>query len=142
MLASVRKMLSRQGYEVVPAFGPRQALEIVRTAPPIQLILSDVSMPEMLGTQLVSEVFRLSPQTAGLLMTGDLASPPAVPEGVAVLRKPFSTAELILAVQLTLTQSAELHGRMRQLGERYKRLRSELQTAVEKSIKTMRQVIG
>jgi CheY-like chemotaxis protein len=142
MLASVSKMLSRQGYDVLPASGPRQALEIVRTTPPIQLILSDIAMPEMRGTQLVSEVFRLSPQTAGLLMTGDLASPPDVPEGVAVLRKPFSTAELILAVQLTLMQSAELHGRMRQLAERYKRLRSELQGAVEKSIKTMRQVIG
>src|SRR6516162_1607707 len=142
MLASVSRMLSRQGYDVLPASGPHQALEIIKTPPPVQLILSDIAMPEMRGTQLVSEVFRLSPQTAGLLMTGDLSSPPDVPEGVAVLRKPFSTAELILAVQLTLMQSAELHGRMRQLAERYKRLRSELQTAVEKSIETMRQVIG
>jgi hypothetical protein len=74
-------------------------------------------------------------------MTGGV-KPPDVPEDVGVLRKPFSTAELILAVHSTLTQSAELHGRMRQLGERYKRLRSELQAAVEKSIETMRQVIG
>jgi CheY-like chemotaxis protein len=142
MLASVSKMLGRYGYQVLTASGPLEALEIVRTTPPIQLILSDVAMPEMRGTQLVSEVFRLSPQTAGLLITGDPAGPRDVPEGVAVLRKPFSTAELILAVQLTLMQSAKSHGRMRQLAERYKRLRSELQAAVEKSIKTMRRVIG
>jgi DNA-binding NtrC family response regulator len=141
MLASVSRMLSRQGYEVLSASGPRRALEIVKTRPPVQLVLSDVAMPEMRGTQLIAEVFRLSPQTAGLLMTGEVQQPD-VPEGVSVLRKPFSTAELILAVQLTLTQSAELHSRMRQLAELYKRLRSELQTAVEKSIKTMRQVIG
>jgi DNA-binding NtrC family response regulator len=133
-------MLSRYGYQVLTASGPRQALEIIRTPPPVQLILSDVAMPEMRGTQLVSEVFRLSPQTAGLLMTGDLTSPPDVPEGVAVLRKPFSTAELILAVQLTLTQSAQLHSRMRKLAERYKRLRSELNEAVQKSLETLRQL--
>ena len=46
MLASVSRMLSRQGYEVLPASGPRQALEIVRTPPPIQLVVSDVEMPE------------------------------------------------------------------------------------------------
>jgi DNA-binding NtrC family response regulator len=139
MLASVSKMLSRQGYEVLPASGPRQALEIVRTPPPVQLILSDVAMPEMRGTQLVSEVFRLSPQTTGLLMTGDFASPPDVPEGVAVIRKPFSTAELILAVSSTLAQTAELHGRMRELAKRNQRLRSELQEAVQESFESLRQ---
>ena len=91
MLASVSQMLSRQGYEVLSASGPRQALEIVRTPPPFQLVLSDVAMPEMQGDQLIAEVFRLSPQTVGLLMTGDFTGPPDVPEGVAVLRKPFST---------------------------------------------------
>src|SRR5215469_14532837 len=132
MLVSVSRMLSRQGYEVLQASGPRQALEIARTPPPVQLVLSDVEMPEMRGTQLVSEVFQLSPQTAGLLMTGGV-EPPDVPEGVAVLRKPFSTAGLILAVQSTLTQSAELYGRMQQLAERHRQLRSELNEAVQKS---------
>jgi hypothetical protein len=75
-------------------------------------------MPEMPGTQLVVEVLRLSPQTAGLLMTGDVVNPPDVPEGVAVIKKPFSTVELILAVHSTLAQTAELHGRMRDLAER------------------------
>jgi hypothetical protein len=70
----------------------------------------------------MSEVLQRSPQTAGLLMTGGV-EPPDVPEGVAVLRNPFSTAELILAVQSTLTQSAELHRRMKQLAERHKQLR-------------------
>ena len=50
MLASVSRMLIRQGYDVLPASWPRQALEIVRTTLPIQLILSDVSMSEMRGT--------------------------------------------------------------------------------------------
>src|SRR5215470_2246140 len=137
MLAYVSRMLSRQGYEVLPASGPRRALEIVGTPPPVQLILSDVEMPEMRGTQLVSEVLRRSPQTAGLLMTGGV-EPTDVPEGVAVLRKPFSTAGLILAVQSTLERSAELAARMRELAER-QRLRSELNEAVQKSLENLRQ---
>ena len=113
-----------------------QALEIVRTPTPVQLVLSDVAMPEMRGTQLVTEVLQLSPQTAGLLMTGDVGSLPDVPEGVTVIRKPFSPAELILAVRSTLVRSAELYRRMRELTERNKQLKSELQGAVEKSIET------
>jgi DNA-binding NtrC family response regulator len=134
MLASVSKMLSRQGYEVLPAFRSRKALEIVRTPPPVQLILSDVAMPEMRGTQLVSEVFRLSPLTAGLLMTGDVASLPDLPQGVDVIRKPFSTQELILAVRSTLAQSAELHAASRELREQNKQIRAELKEEVQKSI--------
>ena len=136
MLASVSKMLSRQGYEVLPASGPCQALAIVRTPPPIHLILSDIAMPEMRGTQLVSEVFRLSPQTAGLLMTGDVASPPDLPQGVDVIRKPFSTQELIFAVQSTLARWAELCAELGELLEQNKQVRCELREAVEKSVVT------
>ena len=65
-------------------------------------------------------------------MTGDFASPPDLPEGVAVIRKLFSTAELILAVHSTLAQTAELHGRVRELAE----LRVELNEAGQKASKT------
>jgi DNA-binding NtrC family response regulator len=137
MLATVSRMLSGQGYEVISSVGPRQALEIIRTLPPIQTVVSDIGMPEMLGTQLMSEVLRLSPQTAGLLMTGDVGSMPDVPEGVAVLRSPFSIAELILAVQSRLTESVEFHRRMGELAKRNERLRSELEE-VQKSIELRR----
>ena len=138
MLASVSRMLSRQGYDVLPPSGPRQAFEIVRTLPAVQLILSDVAMTEMRGTQLVSEVLRLSPPTAGLLMTGDLASLPDVPQGVSVIRKPFSRQELILAVQSTLTRSAELRAESRELREQNRQLRSELKEEVQKTIETLK----
>jgi hypothetical protein len=72
-------------------------------------------------------------------MTGDVASPLDVPEG-AVIRKPFSTAELILAVQSTLTQSAELLAESRELREQNKQLRSELKEAVQKSIETLKRL--
>ena len=97
-------------------------------------------MPEMRGTQLVSEVFRLSPGTAALLMTGDLASLPDVPQGVAVIRKPFSTQELIFAVQSTLARWAELCAVLGELREQNKQVRSELREAVEKSVETRKRL--
>jgi hypothetical protein len=87
---------------------------------------------------LVFEVLRLSPETAGLLMTGGV-KPPDVPEGVALVRKPFSTAALILTVQSRLTRSAELLAESRELRERTKQLRSELDQAVQNSIENLRQ---
>ena len=107
MLAAVSQLLIRRGYHVLSASGPRQALEIVRTQTPIQLVLSDIEMPEMRGTELICEVARLLPQTTGLLMTAGNTNPPDLPEGVAVVKKPFSTEKLILAVQAALALSAE-----------------------------------
>jgi CheY-like chemotaxis protein len=46
LLEGVSKLLDRRGFNVIPAASAHEALEIVRTGPPIDLILSDVVMPE------------------------------------------------------------------------------------------------
>ena len=107
MLNVIRRILTLDGYEVLTADGPRQALEIVRSRSPVHLVLSDVLMPEMQGTQLVREVGRLSPQTVGVLMTGYVNNVANVPDGVALLRKPFARQELICAVETALAQAVE-----------------------------------
>jgi CheY-like chemotaxis protein len=100
-------MLKCSGYEVLMADGPRQALEIVKNNPPVHLVVSDIMMPEMPGTQLIREAARLSPQIAAVLMTASVNSV-AAPADVPVLRKPFSIRDLLSAVQASLTRSAEL----------------------------------
>jgi DNA-binding NtrC family response regulator len=104
ILRSVSRMLEREGgYEVLPANGPRQALEIVENSAPVHLVVSDIEMPEMKGTQLIRAVAQLSPQTASLLMTGHL-NPVDVPDDVPVLKKPFSKQDLLSAVRAILTR--------------------------------------
>jgi DNA-binding NtrC family response regulator len=110
-----RRILKLDGYEVLSADGPRQALEIVSNSPPVHLVVADLLMPEMQGTELVREVLRLSPQTAGVLMTGYVTSAANVPAGVALLRKPFTRQELICAVGTALAQSTR-SGRSRAAG--------------------------
>jgi DNA-binding NtrC family response regulator len=110
-------MLNRRGYEVLPADGPHKALEIVKKDPPVHLVISDIVMPEMQGTQLIREVVQLSPRTAIVLMTGGTI-PPDVPSNVPVLKKPFSMRDLLFVVAAILEESAELRRRLRCEGER------------------------
>jgi DNA-binding NtrC family response regulator len=102
-LDAISRKLSRVGYEVLAAAGSCQALEIITTAPPVNVLLCDVMMPDMLGTELVRELARMSPDTAVVMMTGwtDL---PDVPVDLLLLRKPFSTKDLVSVVELSLAQ--------------------------------------
>jgi DNA-binding NtrC family response regulator len=97
-------MLNRNGYKVLQAASPRQALEIVKTNRLIDLVVSDNELPEVHGTRLVSEITQLSPHTACLLMTGGVIKSEDAPDGVTILKKPFSTTDLIYAVQATLVR--------------------------------------
>src|SRR5579883_3172260 len=108
VLQIVGRMLSSRGYEVFPAEGPRQALDIVKGRSPIDLVVSEIHMPEMRGPDLVGEVARISPQTARILMTGDSVDADSVPDGIQILRKPFTTEALIATVQDALQRSAKL----------------------------------
>jgi DNA-binding NtrC family response regulator len=110
LLTAMSRVLTKAGFEVLSATAPRPALEIVRTTPPIDVLVSDIGMPEMPGTELVSEVARISPQTARLLITGGQVDLRNVPEGVPVLRKPVSTEALLAAVQEALDRSAQVKG--------------------------------
>src|SRR5215831_18957789 len=74
-------MLHRGGYQALPADGARHALEIIKNDPPVHLVISDIAIPEMRGTQLIREMARLSPQTAGLLMTGHSIKQVDLPDG-------------------------------------------------------------
>jgi two-component system cell cycle sensor histidine kinase/response regulator CckA len=102
MRDAVTRMLHRAGYDVLPANGAHHALEIIKANPPVHVVVSDIQMPEMLGTQLIREVTQLSPQTAGVLMTAAIINPADLPDGLIVLKKPFRMQDLISVVEAIL----------------------------------------
>ena len=106
-LEAIARILSRRGYAVLQASEPRQALEMVQCGPSVDVVLSDVMMPQMRGTDLVRNVAQLAPQAACILMTGGLFNPTEVPPGVPLIRKPISQNDLFAAIERARIQSVE-----------------------------------
>ncbi len=87
--------LERGGYTVLSAETGQQGLQALReTTPPIDVLLSDVIMPEMNGVELVAEARRSRPDLPAILMSGYTADVlerrGALPRDVEVLPKPVS----------------------------------------------------
>jgi two-component system, cell cycle sensor histidine kinase and response regulator CckA len=112
----VSRTLVGSGYEVLSAFSPGQALNIVQSSPPIDLVISDVVMPEMRGPELVQAVTQRSPSTAAILMSAYVDGH-ELPPDVPFIQKPFVAKDLVAAVERTLERSANrergLKGRSR-----------------------------
>ena len=65
------RILTKGGYSVISTSGGEEALEICRRADqPIDLLLTDVIMPGMLGTELVEQIKRLRPELGVIFMSG------------------------------------------------------------------------
>jgi CheY-like chemotaxis protein len=90
--------LSKFGYHVLSARSGREAVEVLKTGNPIDLLFSDVVMPNgMTGIELAREAQRLSPGIKVLLTSGNsaevLARYGALDE-FPIVSKPVARAEL------------------------------------------------
>ena len=65
-----RGILETKGYTVLDTGDPQMALHWVKSAVCLHLLLVDVVMPRMKGTELADRLKTLSPQTKVLLMSG------------------------------------------------------------------------
>ena len=103
-------VLKRHGYEVLVANGPREALSIAaRHTGLLNLVLSDVIMPEMSGPEMVALLKNIRPEPAVLYLSGyatdALVTDRVLPNAVTFVQKPVSARQLLQAVRLVLTQS-------------------------------------
>ena len=102
-----RRILSRNGYQVMTAASGPEALKLAEHAPQrIDLLLTDVIMPRMLGKQLATEMCELRPTTRVLYISGYaqpvLASQGTLDPGVTLVEKPFSETTLLERVREVL----------------------------------------
>jgi signal transduction histidine kinase/CheY-like chemotaxis protein len=108
--ALIETVLAGQGYAVLAAGRPREAVQIAERHPgPIHLLFTDMVMPEMNGTELARQLVALRPEIAVLYVSGYThyaADGPVEPHGrggrAAFLQKPFTPDTLARAVRAVL----------------------------------------
>jgi two-component system, cell cycle sensor histidine kinase and response regulator CckA len=102
-----KRMLEGLGYRVLAAGTPGEALRLAEQNPgEIDLLMTDVVMPEMNGSNLARRLLSLYPDMKRLFMSGYTANVIAhhgvLDEGVYFIQKPFSKAELSAKVRQAL----------------------------------------
>jgi len=105
-----RMMLSHLGYTVTTTGNPLEVLTLMEQAqPPIDLVLTDQTMPKMTGIDLTGEIRRLRPDTPVILCTGysDRLNYDIAREAGAcdLLMKPMDLRGLSTAVRSALDMS-------------------------------------
>ena len=107
-----RKMLEKSGYAVLGAADGKEALEIAKTYQgDIHILISDVIMPEMNGTELAEATRMLRPGMKVLFVSG-YTDERLLPQGEMVgelpfLQKPFTLGTLSQKVRETLDWNQE-----------------------------------
>lgn len=94
-----QKILDELGYAVLTAGTPKEAIHLAQAhTGEIQLLITDVVMPEMNGRELAEQIHALRPKIKTLFMSGytaDVIAHHGVLEaGVHFLQKPFSRSDL------------------------------------------------
>jgi PAS domain S-box-containing protein len=98
VLMNTAMMLEEMGHTVREAINGRAALQVLESGEPIDLVISDHSMPGMTGSQLASTIRASWPSIPIILATGYAELPPGSANDLPRLSKPFSQQDLAKAV--------------------------------------------
>ena len=126
LLQSLKRSL-RRDYEIQTLQNPLELEDTLKNYGPFKVIISDMSMPEMTGDQVLAKVKELTPLSMRILLTGnsDLeSSVKAVNNGhiYKYLQKPCSTEELKSVINKALEYYELLSSQYNQAIARQKEL--------------------
>lgn len=96
----VRSMLTAKGYTVLETGDPQQAIRMA-TQQAVHLLITDVVMPLMKGTELARRVQEVSPWTKVLLMSAFKVAE-ITASGLPFIPKPFTPEALVDRVRQIL----------------------------------------
>lgn len=107
ILKLLTMMLENQGYIVIPASSPGEAIRLAgEHTGKINLLVTDVVMPEMNGRDLAGNLLSIYPDIKRLFMSGYTANVIAhhgvLDEGVHFIQKPFTNQEMAAIVREAL----------------------------------------
>jgi two-component system, cell cycle sensor histidine kinase and response regulator CckA len=100
------RILSDHGYRVLSAADGPEALDVAALHPgPVDLLLTDVVLPSMNGVELAARIAAVRPGIRSLAISGYVAREvleEGLPEGLAMLPKPFKRDALLTRVREVL----------------------------------------
>jgi CheY-like chemotaxis protein len=106
--------LRQEGYDVVTAHGGEEALAVFGRLPNIALVIMDLAMDGMAGTQALARMQEMRPSIRCCFITGqhdDLLDEELLRRGgAAVIRKPFDLAGIGGAIRQWLSPPAGTTG--------------------------------
>jgi signal transduction histidine kinase/CheY-like chemotaxis protein len=116
LLGMTRKMLQLLGYKVLSFEKPSDAINLVKTNPgKIDLLLTDLVMPEMNGRTLAKSIEELRPGISCLYMSGYgeniIAHHGLMDSNVSFVAKPFTRDELAKALSDILSEGQRVVSR-------------------------------
>ena len=103
LLQLMRRYLERIGYAVETCSDSQEALNLFVSDPDrFQLIVADLSMPQLSGRDLVIKIGEINPRTRVLVCSGEPFDCQVIPHGnpdrIRFLQKPFAANMLATAV--------------------------------------------
>jgi CheY-like chemotaxis protein len=92
-------LLERNGYAVLRATNGVEALMLYASySDRVDVVLTDVDMPEMNGIELAARIRNTNPAAKVVFMSGCLPAGVSVPSGCRAIAKPFNPKELLEAL--------------------------------------------
>lgn len=107
----VRRVLEREGYRVLAAGTPREALRLAAEVEgELSLVLSDVVLPDLTGAELGRALQRMRPGLAILYMSGypieEIEARLGDAASAGIMTKPFTPDSLVSAIRRVLQPAA------------------------------------
>lgn len=152
VLSSLKRLFRPFGYRIFTAESGAQGLEIMAQEK-IDIVVSDMRMPEMNGAQFLKKVYEQWPDTLRILLTGYAeigATIDAINKGhiYRYISKPWEDNDIVLAIKQALRQK-QLEQENRSLGEltrkqneELKDLNANLEQKVKARTEEVRQTMG
>ncbi len=148
ILNALKRLFRRSGYEIHIAESGMAGLKILEETP-VDLIISDMRMPEMNGAEFLEQAAQLRPEAMRLLLTGysDInATIEAINKGkiYGYIAKPWNETELSLTVKQALEQKAlrderdRLYALTQKQNAELKQLNATLEDKVKQRTKQLR----
>lgn len=152
ILSSLKRLFRPQGYRIFTAESGAQGLEIMARES-VDLVVSDMRMPEMNGAQFLEKVREKWPDTVRILLTGYAeigATIEAINKGqiYRYISKPWEDNDITLTVKHALQQKnlerekQRLEELARKQNEELKELNASLEERVKARTEEVRQTMG